>query len=129
MREADKTANILFHAAMAIGSGLKGSVVSAIFDACKYLESENMHSHLRYTLWLYGTLYGHSGDAWPVYHSMNGGVWMSTEHRMELLTTLLFAYEYVVQEMMAARSSADPCLITGTRRPADDEAFEALDQD
>lgn len=112
MKEADQTADILFHAAMAIGSSRKSGVISAIFDACKYLEIENPFTARGSVIRLYGSLFGHIGDAWPVHFSMTGGRWISNEAKMELLTTLLFAYEYVVQEMGGARSSADPTSIT-----------------
>lgn len=107
MKEADHLANIFFHAAMAVGSGRSSGVVGAIFEACRYLNPEAMYSDRGSAIKLYATLYGHIGDVWPRYGSARGGQWITQTAKMELLTSLLFVYEYLVQDMGAARSSAE----------------------
>lgn len=129
MSDHDKTADILFHAAIAVGASRKSTVVGAIMDAVSYLAPHDMWYHRSQAFDLYKTLFDHLGDAWPTMRGSYGGVWIVREHMRELMLTLLFAYEYCVQIMGAARSSADPCLNNSTLRPQDDEAFEALDQD
>jgi hypothetical protein len=106
----DETADILFHAAMALGSSRVSSVRSAIVDAMKYLTWTNdvkiwrpYHEAYR----IYQLVNNHSGDAWIMMRGSHGGVWIPRERKTEQLMSMLFAYEYVVQELGAARSPQD----------------------
>lgn len=108
----NEVADILFHAAMALGSGRKSVVRSAIADALKYLHwTDDVKIWRPYhdALHMYKLVNGHSGDdVWPLQGGFHhAGRWLSPVHKQEQLLSMLFAYEYVVQEMGAARSSAD----------------------
>lgn len=104
-------ADILFHAAMALGSGRKSGVRSAITDALKYLHWTDdvkiwrpYHDAYR----VYAMVNGHNGEAWQLRGGFHhAGRWLSPEDKQEQLLSMLFAYEYVVQEMGAVRSLAE----------------------
>lgn len=112
MKDADTMADVLFHAAMAIGSGRKNNFIGAVFDASRYLNDKVEWADRHAAINLYASLFGHKGEAWPLHFAMNGGRWLTPAHKNELLLTVLFAYEYVVQEMLGQRSPADPSALT-----------------
>lgn len=114
----DETADILFHTAMALGSGRKSSIRAAIVDAMKYLTwTDDVRAwrpfHDAYHI--YKLVNNHSGDAWPLMTARHGGVWIPKTYKSEQLLSVLFAYEFVVQELGAARSSADSARVSEAR--------------
>lgn len=111
MSEYDKVADILFHAAMAVGTSSKNTVIGAVLDACRYLQPHQLWIERKEALNMYGRLFGFIDGGWHMVRGPHGGQWMIKPHMQELLLTLLFAYEYVVQELGAARSPADPSLL------------------
>lgn len=111
MSSYDGVADLLFHAAMCIGTTRKNTFMGAIFDAYRYLGDHELHQEKSTAIQLYRQLNGHAGDAWPMIRGPYGGQWIAKHHMQELLMSVLFTYEYVVQELGAARSPADPRLI------------------
>jgi hypothetical protein len=106
----DESANILFHAAMALGSNRVSSVRSAIVDAVKYLtwtDDVKIWRPYHEAFHLYQVFHGHDGDAWPLMRGNHGGMWVPHYFKTEQLMSVLLVYEYLVQNLDAARSPAD----------------------
>ena len=113
MSEHDSTADVLFHAAMCLGVGRKSSVRAAIANAVEYLywtDDVKVWRPYHETFKFYCVFNGHDGEPWPRRGSYggHGGSWLAPEHKAEQITSVLLAYEYLVQELGAKRSPVDP---------------------
>jgi hypothetical protein len=103
-------ADILFHAAMSLGSSRTSTVRSALVDSVKYLhwtDDVKIWRPFHDSYLLYCLVSGHSGEVWPHCGGYGRGSWLSPTNKFEQIMTVLFVYEYVVQELHAARSPAD----------------------
>ena len=104
----DFTADILFRTAINLGQGKRLSVRSAIYDSVNTLESPIPKGmSFRDVLGMYMGISGFTGEDWGVIMNPRGGCWMLTKHRTEQIMSVLFTYEYLVQELGALRSPLD----------------------
>lgn len=110
MSEHDLTADVLFHAAMSLGSGRKSVVRAAIADAVRYLcwtDDVKIWRPFHDAYRLYMLMNENDGDAWNRFIGSNGGSWLKPEDRVHQQLSVLIVYEYLVQELGAARSPMD----------------------
>ena len=107
---ATTLADVMFQAAVAVGHHAKNSPTSAIREGVIRVLGENhSEAYATYTEGrrLYGLLMGVNpsnvnakdfhctGPSWQM--------WLSNQGRAEMVMTLLFCYEYLVQEMLGDR--------------------------
>ena len=107
MSEYDKAADVMFHAAMAVGGGSTSSLFGGLSDAIRYLCGTYDYQLRLKAIDTYYLIHQHHGDAWPVMSSYVGGRWLHPKHKNQLVLSMLFVYEFMVQDLGAQRSPAD----------------------
>jgi hypothetical protein len=104
----DSTADILFRAAINLGQGRKLSVRAAIVQAIMACERRiPPRLDWREVFRTYMQISGYSDDCWHYIKNPRGGFWLSPSDRNEQVMSVLFTYEYLVQECEALRSPID----------------------
>ena len=106
----DSTADILFHAAICLSTGRRSSIRAALVEATKKLhwtDDVKIWRPFHDTYLMYKMVNGHDGEAWPMHTNFRGGAWLTPEHKSEQIMSVLFTYEYLVQELGALRSPLD----------------------
>jgi hypothetical protein len=110
-------AEIMFQAAVAVGHHAKSTPLSAIRDACiRVCGGTNESSYHAYiaAIKMYKYCMNNNNDPWLF--ELDGPswqMWLSRTGRDQMVTALLFVYEYIVTEMSGDRveipSIVTPC--------------------